>query len=65
VVERSIANEEPAHGGIQTIQDHLYQIDRHSGQIIFSWNLSDHIPTPRPRVIDLEGFAQITEIHFL
>ena len=65
VVEKAIAGSMPADGSFQTIEDHIFEIDRHTGDILFSWNSSNHIPTPKPRIIDLEGFAQITAMHFL
>ncbi|KAF2169474.1 hypothetical protein M409DRAFT_20688 [Zasmidium cellare ATCC 36951] len=65
VVEKSIAGPKPQDGGFQMIEDHVFEIDRHTGDVLFSWNSSEHIPTPKPRVVDLEGFAQIVEMHFL
>jgi hypothetical protein len=63
VVEKAIAGAQQ--GLFQTIEDHIFEIDRHSGEIIFSWNSTEHITTPEPRFVDLEGFAQFTEVHFL
>ncbi|KAK4493598.1 hypothetical protein PRZ48_015265 [Zasmidium cellare] len=65
VVEKAIAGSTTGDRGFQTIEDHFFEIDRHTGEILFSWNSSEHIPTPKPRVVDLEGFAQIVEMHFL